>query len=99
MKDIEQTLKEIRKEKGLPIKHVLKELKELGIETSEEMFHAYEAGTAKTDADTFLALCKIYEVENIMEAFDASFVEPYPDMSQYEIPNTIMEPKGHTTET
>ncbi|WWR22084.1 helix-turn-helix transcriptional regulator [Lachnospiraceae bacterium JLR.KK009] len=81
MKDIEKTLKEIREKKGIPIRTVLGELKELGIETSEETFYAYEAGKTKTDADTFLALCKIYKIENIMETFDAGFVEPFPDPS------------------
>lgn len=93
MKDIEKTLKEIREEKGIPIQKVLEELKELGIETSEETFDAYEAGKMKTDADTFLALCKIYEIENIMEAFDATFVEPFPDLSQYGIPSPYTEPE------
>lgn len=64
-----EKLKELRVGKNLEIEDVLILLKKQGFEVSEEEMCKYEENAKALDADTFLALCRIYECENIMETF------------------------------
>ena len=60
-------LKSKRKELNLKVSEVVSSLKLYGIEISEKTLYGYETGHRQPDADTFLSLCKIYEIESLSE--------------------------------
>ena len=64
-----EKLKELRINKNLEIRDVLILLKKEGFEVSEEEMHKYEVDEKDLDADIFLALCRIYGCDDIMETF------------------------------
>jgi len=68
--EIAKKLKELRVERNLEIEEVLVKLQEAGYEVSEDKMLQYEEDAKKLDADTFLELCKIYEVDDIMAVFN-----------------------------
>ena len=66
---IGDTLKKLREENGLTRKEAADKLKHLGIDISDKTLYGYESGRNSANADMFLALCKIYKCNNIMETF------------------------------
>ncbi len=72
MNDIGSILKRLREQNGLKGNEVIDKLKDLGIEISAKTLYGYESGRNSTNADMFLALCKIYKCQNIMETFSDS---------------------------
>ncbi|TGY91145.1 XRE family transcriptional regulator [Petralouisia muris] len=64
--------KELREKNGLTLENVVEKLKDYKVNISAEQLCAYENGTASIDADLFLYLCKIYNCQNILEAFSES---------------------------
>lgn len=73
--------KELREKNGLSIENVVEKLKDYKINISAEKLCAYENGTASIDADLFLYLCKIYNCQNILEAFsDSNAVQNIPPL-------------------
>ena len=69
MNNIGDILKRLREENNLTGKEAVEKLKELGIDISAKTLYGYESGRNSTNADTFLALCKIYNCQNIMNVF------------------------------
>lgn len=69
MKNIGATLGDIRKEKGFTRKDVAEKLSELGIDISDKTLYGYESGRTSANADMFLALCRIYEIDDIFTTF------------------------------
>ena len=69
MKNIGDTLKKLREENGMTRKDAADKLKSLGIDISDKTLYGYESGRNSANADMFLALCKIYECNNIMGTF------------------------------
>ena len=69
MKNIGDTLKKLREENGMTRKDAADKLKSLGIVISDKTLYGYESGRNSANADMFLALCKIYECNNIMGTF------------------------------
>ena len=68
--DISSKLKELRLKKKLSAKETVLELKNrYGISISDKTLYGYENGISNTNADTFVALCKIYGVDNILTEF------------------------------
>jgi transcriptional regulator with XRE-family HTH domain len=72
MNNIGEILKRLREENNLTGKETVDKLKELGIDISAKTLYGYESGRNSTNADMFLALCKIYKCQNIMSAFSDS---------------------------
>lgn len=58
-------LKTRRKELDLPVKYVLEQLKNMGVNISDKTLYGWENGHRQPDADVFLMLCKIYEISSI----------------------------------
>ncbi len=58
-------LKTRRKELDLPVKYVLEQLKNIGVNISDKTLYGWENGHRQPDADVFLMLCKIYEINSI----------------------------------
>ncbi len=67
--EIAKKLKALRIERNLEIEDVLVKLQEAGYEMSADNMLEYEADARALEADTFLELCKIYEVDDIMAVF------------------------------
>lgn len=60
-----RVLKARRKELGFSVKHVLEQLKDMGINISDKTLYGWENGHRQPDADSFLILCKIYNIGSI----------------------------------
>ena len=63
--DIASILKTRRKELKLTVKSVLDALHENGIDVSDKTLYGWESGYRQPDADTFIVLCSIYEIESL----------------------------------
>lgn len=72
-KDFGTVLKELRKNKNLTAKDVSFKLQNMGYTISAKTLSGYETGIRMPNADTFMALCQIYDCKNILETF--SFVK------------------------
>lgn len=72
-------LKTKRKELKFSVKDIVKELSEREINVSEKTVYSWESGHRQPDADTFLVLCDIYNVENLNEEFPKNKKSPEPD--------------------
>lgn len=66
---IGEKLKSLRENSGMTRKEVSDKLKEFNIDISDKTLYGYESGRNSANADMFLALCKIYKCNNIMETF------------------------------
>lgn len=66
---IATTLKAKRKEANLSIEEVCCQLKRYEIELSKNSLYNYESGYRQPDADTLMALCEIYRIDDILYAF------------------------------
>lgn len=70
--NIGSKMKELRESQGLTRKEAVEKLKPLGIDISDKTLYGYESGRNSANADMFLALCKIYNCNNIMETFSST---------------------------
>ena len=77
---IASVLKAKRKETDLSVEFVVSALSEkYNIQISAKTLYSYESGHRQPDADTLLALCKIYGIKDIFEAFGYKKEEPTVD--------------------
>ena len=67
--EIATTLKLCRIRAGLDAKDVANKLISMGIIKSVKSFYNWESGRTQPDADTFLYLCDLYNVSDIMKTF------------------------------
>lgn len=67
--NIGDILKQQRKTSGLSADHVVGCLKEYGIEIKAKTLYGYENHISMPNADVFIALCKIYNCNSIMDFF------------------------------
>lgn len=67
---ISALLKDKRHESGLTGGEVVQKLKGYGIEISDKSLWGYENGISQPAVPTFLALCKIYEIEDLISELD-----------------------------
>lgn len=75
---IPSILRQKRELCGLSVESVVSKLKDFGITISEKALYAYENGTNSPKVNTFIALCKIYNVSDIMSEFGYSSVPLVP---------------------
>lgn len=66
---IANILKQKRKDSGLTVEAVCEALNFYGIELSKNALYNYESGYRQPDADTLMALCDIYQVEDVLHTF------------------------------
>ena len=67
--DIAKVLKASRKAAGLETKEVAENLISLGAIRSIKTLYDWESGRSQPDADTFMYLCNLYDVEDVLAAF------------------------------
>lgn len=67
--NIAEALKDKRKSLGLSVDTVSVELQKYGIDVSPKSLYSYESGHRQPDADTLMALCEIYKIDDIMKTF------------------------------
>lgn len=69
--EVMSTLKTIRKAKKITTKEVADYIKqEAGISVSTRTIHRWEYASTKPDATCFVAMCKLYGIEDIHELFN-----------------------------
>jgi transcriptional regulator with XRE-family HTH domain len=68
--EIAKTLRIYRQKANLTGTEVIKKLKARGIEFTDKAIYNWETGRSQPDCDTFLSLCDIYGIDNIMSAFE-----------------------------
>lgn len=74
--DIAGLLKENRKRNGYSVEQVAEKLRERGISISTKALYGYENKVGKPKLSTFVALCDIYGITNILEALGFSYSAP-----------------------
>lgn len=67
--DIAKLLKDSRIKAGFEAKEVAEKLIELGAIKSVKSFYNWESGRTQPDADTFMYLCNLYKIKNVLETF------------------------------
>lgn len=67
--DIGTLLKSKRKELKLSVKQVVDSLKSYNISISEKTLYGWENNYRQPDVDTFLILCAIYQISNVLDYF------------------------------
>ena len=68
---IPHLLRDRRTRKGLSVDQVSAKLKEMGLSVASKTLYGYENGTSMPNVPTFIALCDIYEVTDILSAVNA----------------------------
>ena len=65
-------LKKYRKLNALTVSDVVLELEKYGVNVAEKTVYGWESNQAHPTSDTFVALCDIYKINNISDAFSGS---------------------------
>ena len=74
--DIAYLLRNNRKRNGYSVEQVAEKLHERGISISTKALYGYENKVGKPKLNTFVALCDIYGITNILEALGFSYSVP-----------------------
>lgn len=74
--DIACLLRDNRKRNGYSVEQVAEKLRERGISISTKALYGYENKVGKPKLSTFVALCDIYGITNILEALGFSYSVP-----------------------
>lgn len=79
MKDslIPGLLRDYRKAKGLSTTEVIQALNAKGISIAEKTLYGYENGTSTPNVRTFIALCDIYDINDIKRTFSGNGISPF----------------------
>lgn len=77
MANISTLLKNRRRDIGFSVKDVLEKLKAHGIDISDKTLYGWESGYRQPDADTFLVLCEIYEINSLTQINDTKTAPAY----------------------
>ena len=68
--DVMGTLKGIRQQQGISVQDVVTGIKsEAGIDVSTKTVYGWEEGNSKPDVPCFIALCKLYGINNASDLF------------------------------
>lgn len=81
-----ETLRSLREREKLSVKEVVERLKKYGLDITDKTLYSYESDKRASSADMLLALCQIYNCNNILETF-AGFEPDYstPDDSEWKL--------------
>ncbi len=74
--NIAYLLRDERERKGYSVEQVAEKLHERGINISTKALYGYENKVGKPKLSTFVALCDIYGITNILEALGFSYSVP-----------------------
>lgn len=66
---IARMLKYYRQANNLSVQEVSNKLSQANLKAAVKTIYAWEAGRTKPDADTLLYLCKVYNIDNILDVF------------------------------
>ncbi len=69
MNEIGYKLKEIRQQKKMTRKEVAEKLSQMGFDISDKTLYGYEIGRTHANADLFMGLCQIYQIDDILSTF------------------------------
>ena len=86
--NIGKILKYYRKLHKIPVKKVSELLEENQTPAAEKTIYGWESGHTQPNADILLFLCKVYRIENILQAFG------YEDMPK----EPVVQPTDHEYE-
>ena len=81
-----ETLRSLREREKLSVKEVIEKLKMYGLNITDKTLYSYESDKRASSADMLLALCQIYNCNNILETFAG--LEPdysIPDDSEWKL--------------
>ncbi len=67
--NIARVLKYYRKLNNYSVKDVSKMLNDVNLSFAEKTIYAWETGRTQPDADTLLYLCRLYDIDNILDTF------------------------------
>lgn len=67
--NIGEKLRILRESNNMTRKDAVDKLKNFNIDISDKTLYGYESGRNSANADMFLALCKVYKCNNVMEVF------------------------------
>ena len=67
--NIAKVLKAYRKRNHYTINDIVLRLESNNLPVAAKTVYGWESGQTQPDADTLLVLCKIYKIDNILEAF------------------------------
>jgi hypothetical protein len=79
---IAKTLRAYRHINGLSGSEVITKLQNMGFKYTVKALYNWESGRSQPDCDTFIALCNIYGIEDILSAFGYGI----PDTKEDPIP-------------
>lgn len=96
--NIGEILKKLRENNNMTRKDVADKLKELGIDISDKTLYGYESGRNSANADMFLALCKVYKCNNVMETFSDSVSDVLFTNKEWEILEKYRDLDSHGKE-
>lgn len=74
--NISSILRQFRKSSDYVAKDVTEKLKQYGINISEKTLYGYESGISMPNANTFIALCLIYNCKNPLSAIKNQAEDP-----------------------
>ncbi len=63
--NVDRILKSKRKELGLSVREVLEALERQGVRIAAKTLYGWEAGSRQPDAESFLALCRVYGIDSL----------------------------------
>ena len=69
--NVGNVLRKYRKQNQLTVSDVVVELRNYNVNVAEKTLYGWENNQAKPRSDAFVALCDIYKINNINEAFHA----------------------------
>lgn len=111
MSDVSNLLKSKRKDLGLSVKYVVEQLSLNGIDISDKTFYGWESGHRQPDADTFLALCRIYGINSFPDVclqsnnpfsdLEKELIKKYRTLDEYgkEAVSAIIDIEYHRVES
>lgn len=82
---IAPVLKKYRKQNDLSVHEVSKKLKERSLNVTEKTIYGWESGQAQPNADTFMILCDIYHINDVLKEFG------YTDRASFTITRSEQE--------
>ncbi len=65
-------LRQLREKAGYSVEDVVQKLKERGLTLSSKTLYGYENGVGTPKVNTFMALCEIYKVNDVLSTFGYS---------------------------
>jgi len=92
--NISKVLKAYRKLNHYSVNDLVIKLEDNNLPVAAKTVYGWESGQTQPDADTLLILCKIYNIENILDTFGYSHSEDHLFLSEEER-NLVLQYRNH----